>query len=133
MTEIFCGMIETISLNSSKYFLVSWLVMSSRILTIVLWVIFTAYFFYMSWKERSASTAKLESLEQFNVRQQGGTRFDAGFSPGEAFYALREELNNSDRESHRIAAKSYFAAGLTALVSSLLSLADAITFLMGQN
>lgn len=100
------------------------LAMSSRIVTTMLWLIFTAHFFYMSWREHLASTAKLESLEQFNVRQKGGTRFDAGFSPGEAFYALRGELNNSNQESHKIAAKSYLAAGLTALLSSALALLD---------
>ncbi|MDD4319864.1 MAG: hypothetical protein PHW10_06105 [Candidatus Peribacteraceae bacterium] len=76
----------------------------------------------MAWVEHKMSQARLKSLETFKVKQKGGTRFDAGFSPGEAFYALREELNTANQESHGIAAKSFLGAGLTALCSFALSI-----------
>jgi hypothetical protein len=93
----------------------------SHVLIPLLWLIFTGLFFYMARLEHGRSKARLKSLDNFNVREKGGTRFDAGFSPGEAFYAMREELKTANQKSHNIAAKSYFFAGLTALFSFVLS------------
>ena len=93
----------------------------SKVLVPLLWFIFAGIFFFMSWKEYGKSNDNLKSLEKFNVKKEGGSRFDAGFSPGEAFYAMREEFNKANKESHRISAQSFLAAGLTALLSFILS------------
>ncbi len=95
---------------------------NSQALILLIWLIFTGSFFYMAHLERGRSKARLESLDKFNVKEKGGTRFDAGFSPGEAFYAMRDELNTANQESHGIASKSYLFAGFTAFFSFVLSL-----------
>jgi hypothetical protein len=100
--------------------------MDLQLLSPLLWLIFTGYFFYMSYKEYKWSNSRLESLDQFSVKEKGGTRFDAGFSPGEAFFAMRNELNISNQTSHSIAASSFLAAGLTALSSFVLSLVQVL-------
>ena len=96
-----------------------------HILVSILWFIFTCLFFYLFSIHHKASNSKLESLEKFNVKRKGGTRVD-NFCIGEVLYALRNELNRANQQSHNLAAKSFFIAGLTSLGSLIISIVQVL-------
>ena len=87
-----------------------------------IWLIFAAFFLYMAWREWRESKEELESLKRAN--------FSSGFikMQGINFEDLAKEINRSVRESHKIAATSYFLAGLVALASFIFSLLSVSTF-----
>ena len=81
-----------------------------------IWIIFTALFLLMAWKEQKKSKQALESLRQANFSFGSMKLMNINFED------FAKELNKSNQESHKIATTSYFLAGLTALVSFIISL-----------
>ena len=84
----------------------------------VIWFIFVALFFYMAYREYKMSKRGIE-IKDLNL----------GFSDlNEAYDSLRKGIIGADKSSHKIAATSYFFAGLVALASFIFFLFSASTF-----
>ena|SRR3989338_6436254 len=83
----------------------------------IIWLVFTALFLYMAWREWSRSKKPLSSLKSafFNKQNTGITATIK--ITGIDFEDFAKELEKSNQESHKIAATAYFLAGLTALAS----------------
>lgn len=86
----------------------------------IVWLVFTTFFFLMSWKERRASCKPLSSLR--NMQTKGSSVKITSVD----FQSFAQELNQANQESHRIASTAYLLAGVTALASFALSLSSPI-------
>lgn len=86
----------------------------------IIWLIFAFLFFYMAWRERKKSGENIKSLETIQPLTIGQVLI-LGIDFTEVIKKFKNELNNFTQESHRVAAQSYFLAGLTALVSFIIS------------
>ncbi|MBU4348417.1 hypothetical protein KJ671_02905 [Patescibacteria group bacterium] len=87
----------------------------------IIWLIFIALFLFMAWREWRKAMANLESLESLKPLSAGKVEI-LGINFTEMLNKFKNELNQSNKESHKLAATSYFLAGLTALVSFIISL-----------
>ena len=88
----------------------------------IIWLIFSGLFLYMAYREWKKSKQLLDSLKSaFFNNPQLGLSSTIQFM-GVSFESFAKELQKSNQESHRIAATSYFLAGLTALASLIISL-----------
>lgn len=87
-------------------------------LATVLWLIFTGLFFLMSFRECKKWKQPLRSLQS--------TPFPNGkiVLQGVNFADFAKELEKSNQESHKIAATAYLLAGVTALLSAVLSVIE---------
>jgi asparagine N-glycosylation enzyme membrane subunit Stt3 len=86
----------------------------------LLWAVFTVWFVIRAIKEWRRSSEPLTSTKKYlEAKPDYGV---AGFGPLDMKQFV-EDLNAANRESHVMAAKSYFSAALAALASVALSLA----------
>ena len=87
----------------------------------IVWFIFTTLFLFMAWKEFKRSKKDSGTLKNITPSSWGKVEI-LGINFAEMLNKFKGEINQSSKESHRIAATSYFLAGLTALASFIISL-----------
>lgn len=87
----------------------------------VIWFIFATLFFVMAWKEWKKSKKDVESLKVIEPQLIGKVMI-LGIDFAGVIKKFKDELNNSNKESHKIAATSYLFAGFVALISFIISL-----------
>ena len=87
----------------------------------IIWAIFAVLFFIMSWKEYRKSRRDLETLCDINPSPFGQVKI-LGVDFSGMLNKFKNEINQSNKESHKIATTSYFLAGLTALASFIILL-----------
>ncbi|MFZ3054538.1 MAG: hypothetical protein WA091_00950 [Minisyncoccales bacterium] len=93
--------------------------------TVLIWIIFTFIFFFMSYKEKTKAKENLKSLEKLESKAIPGIEIQVttkGIDFDEMLKIFKDELNKTNKESHEIASTSYFWAGVTALASIITSL-----------
>ncbi|MDO8452244.1 MAG: hypothetical protein Q7S79_00675 [bacterium] len=87
----------------------------------IIWLIFVILFLCMAWRERQKAKQPMESLRSSVFKDP-----NAGVSvkismAGIDFESFVNELEKANQESHQIAATAYLLAGVTAVVSFMLS------------
>lgn len=87
----------------------------------ITWFIFSILFLYMAWREWKKSKEPLESLNSAFFKESNSSISTNIKIMGIDFESFVKELERSNQESHKIAATSYFLAGLTAVASFILS------------
>lgn len=87
----------------------------------IIWAIFTLLFLIKSMKEWLESKKDIKVFETIRLNTTARVVI-LGVDFSEVFESLKEVINKSNQESHKIATTSYFLAGLTALASLIVSL-----------
>lgn len=88
---------------------------------LTLWGIFTVLFFYMALREWKKTKIDLKSLASLRPSLVGRVEI-LGINFADMLDKFKNEINQSNKESHRIAAISYSLAGLTAFASFIISI-----------
>lgn len=94
--------------------------MNSCLLSTI-WFIFMGLFFFMGWREHQKSKKGMEGLENLKPMVTGQVKI-LGIDFADMLGRFKDGLNQSNKESHKIATTSYFLAGLVALASFIISL-----------
>lgn len=87
----------------------------------IIWLTFTTLFSVMScleWKKSKSGSKSLELIQS----STGGEVIILGVNFKTMLERFKNELNQSNKESHKIAATSYLLAALTALASFIISI-----------
>ena len=87
----------------------------------LVWIIFVLLFFCFAWREWKRSRRDIESLGNLTPNSSVQVKI-LGVDFSQAFSLFKNTINESNKESHKIAATAYFLAGLTAIVSFIFSL-----------
>ena len=88
----------------------------------MIWLVFSALFLFMAWKELQKSKKPLESLKTSFLNNPSNGIKATVIMGGVDLGSFSKELEKSNQESHKIASISYSLAGLTAIASLILSL-----------
>jgi aspartokinase-like uncharacterized kinase len=79
----------------------------------------------MAYKEKTKASEDLKSLEKLETKSIPGIKMEIinmGINFEDMVKTFKDELNKTNKESHEIASNSYFWAGVTALISIVISL-----------